>query len=503
MPSSKKRSDSPGEDRGARENFSSATRASIAKAAGEKCSFRGCLAPTSTVAEKSNGKAGSTDIATASHIYAAAPGGPRPAPPGMSPEQIRDQSNGIWTCGSCVGRIDRRKPVPRAEVLIEMKRVRETAQKMAVMDPELSFASRYISPHEWDEVFWQHLPDLDPESIRTDLLTLAANSILRITAERPNQSSPHFPVATLTRDIRAGFHRPANESGNEAFIAGQASKAPPISLPHAVADALAKRRATQISQAWAQRHPGSAQKFLILRVNVQILARNPKTGELSSAFIPAQATGLSKSMRAGETVEQLVLKLWGTVGRINDLEWKLDFSLDQGKIKSTSTLRRIPWRLSDSFKNCFPYWLEELEGYESIVRLIMQGWKPVGYVDVKTNSDSHGDQMHPDPFDIDLQVDQATLSESLKRCQKIRLALDLERFWGGRMFSWRDAYFEKDLTPELISCASNELMDRYGLRPREGVASLAALLPEHGREIQFKVNPGVIYFEFAPWSRRS
>lgn len=501
MPSSRKKSDSQGEERGGRENFSSATRASIAKAAGEKCSYRGCLAPTSTVAEKSNGKAGSTDVAKASHIYAAAPGGPRPAPPGMSPEQIRDQSNGIWTCGFCEGRIDRWKPVPSAEVLIEMKRVRETAQRMAVLDPELSFASRYISPHEWDEVFWQHLPDLDPEPIRTKLLVLAANAILRITTGEPNQSSPQFPVTPLTRDIRAGFHRPANESGNEAFIAGQASKAPPISLPHVAADASAKRRATQIFRAWALRYPGSAQKLTILHVNVQIGARNPKTGELSSAFIQVQATGQSESMDAGETGEHLALKLWGTTDRINDLEWKLDVSVNQGKIKSTSTLRRIPWRLIDSFKNGFPGWLEDLEGYESVIRLIIQGWEPVGYVDVKADSDSYGDQMHPDPFDINLQVDQATLSESLQRCQKIRLALDLERFWGGRMFSWRNAYFEKDLTPELISCASNELMARHGLRP--GVASLAALIPELGREIHFKVNPREIYFEHVPWSRRA
>ncbi|WP_138922439.1 hypothetical protein [Hylemonella gracilis] len=503
MQSSKKKSDSQGEDRGARENFSSATRASIAKAAGEKCSFRGCLAPTSTVAEKSNGKAGSTDIATASHIYAAAPGGPRPAPPGMSPEQIRDQSNGIWTCGVCAGRIDRREPVPSAEDLIEMKRVRETAQRMAVMDPQLSFASSYISPREWDEVFWQHLPDLDPESIRTKLLDLAAKSILRITTGGPNQSLPHFPITPLTRDIRAGFHRPANESGNEAFIAGQASKAPPISLPHVVADASAKRRATQIFRAWALRYPGGAQNGLILHVNVQIGARNPKTGEVSSAFIQVLATGHIQSMHAGETGEQLTLKLWGTTDRINDLEWKLDVSLDQGKIESTSTLRRIPWRLFDSFKNGFPDLLEELERYESVVRLIMQGWEPVGYVDVKADSDSYGDQMHPDPFDIDLQVDQATLSESLQRCQKIRLALDLERVWGGRMFSWRDAYFEKNLTPELILCASNELKDRHVLRPREGVTSLTALIPEHGREIHFKVSPLAIYFEYARSSRRA
>ena len=420
----------------------------------------------------------------------------------MSPEQIKDQSNGIWTCGFCAARIDRRKPVLRAEVLIEMKRVRETAQRMAVMDPELSSASRYISPHEWDEVFWQHLPDLDPESIRTKLLVLAANSILRITTGGTNQSPPHFPVTPLTRDIRAAFHRPANESENEAFIAGQASKAPPISLPHVVADASAKRRATQIFRALALRYPDSAQEVLILYVNVQIGARNPKTGELSSAFIQVQATGQSKSIRAGETGEQFALKLWRTTGRINDLEWKLDISLYQGKIKSTSTLRRTPWILFDSFKNGFPGWLEELEGYESVVRLFMQGWEPVGYVDVTADSDSYGDQLHPDPFDIDLQVDQATLSESLQRCQKIRLALDLEQFWGGRMFSWRDAYFEKDLTPELISCASNELMDRHGLCPREGVASLAALIPEHGREIHFKVNPRAIYFEHAPWSRR-
>lgn len=102
--------------------FSSTTRRNLAAAAGHICAIRGCLTPTNCYTNKVDCTGGIANVGRASHIYAAAPNGPRPAPPSMMPKQIRHHSNGIWTCSSCGDIIDRLDCDYSPDQLYEMKK---------------------------------------------------------------------------------------------------------------------------------------------------------------------------------------------------------------------------------------------------------------------------------------------------------------------------------------------------------------------------------------------
>jgi hypothetical protein len=77
-----------------RDEFTPKTKRQIAKRAGWLCSDPECLRPT--VGATSDG-AGEIMVGEASHICAAAPGGPR-YDPGMSEDERRSAKNGIWMC---------------------------------------------------------------------------------------------------------------------------------------------------------------------------------------------------------------------------------------------------------------------------------------------------------------------------------------------------------------------------------------------------------------------
>ncbi|BFT64288.1 hypothetical protein PMm318_A50470 [Pseudomonas moorei] len=80
-----------------RVEFLKATRIILAGNAGHMCSFYGCGRPTNGPEIKGDGSVGVKGVAVAAHIYAASPGGPRP-PVGLTDEEIRAESNGIWLC---------------------------------------------------------------------------------------------------------------------------------------------------------------------------------------------------------------------------------------------------------------------------------------------------------------------------------------------------------------------------------------------------------------------
>ena len=77
-----------------RDDFKPTTKLKIGQRAGWLCCFPGCRAPTEGATSDDDGR---MSVGTASHICAAAPGGPR-YDDKMSPEQRRSVANGIWMC---------------------------------------------------------------------------------------------------------------------------------------------------------------------------------------------------------------------------------------------------------------------------------------------------------------------------------------------------------------------------------------------------------------------
>ncbi len=96
-----------------RDEFTPKTKLRIAKRAGWLCSDPECRRPT--VGATSDG-AGEIMVGEASHICAAAPGGPR-YDPGMSEDERRSAKNGIWMCKVHGTSVDSNDPKFTVELL--------------------------------------------------------------------------------------------------------------------------------------------------------------------------------------------------------------------------------------------------------------------------------------------------------------------------------------------------------------------------------------------------
>ena len=113
-----------------RDDFSEVTKRKIGQRAGWLCSFPGCRASTEGATSDDNGR---MSVGTASHICAAAPGGPR-YDEKMSPDERRSVINGIWMCRSHGTAIDSPDPKFTTELLRTWKRDAETESNQRVLN---------------------------------------------------------------------------------------------------------------------------------------------------------------------------------------------------------------------------------------------------------------------------------------------------------------------------------------------------------------------------------
>jgi len=110
-----------------RDEFSAATKRTIAQRSGYVCAYPNCLAPTSGPATDSSD---TINVGEAAHICAASEKGPR-FDPSMSEDERAHADNGIWMCSTHASMIDRDEIKYTVEMLRELKDVAENlARKM-------------------------------------------------------------------------------------------------------------------------------------------------------------------------------------------------------------------------------------------------------------------------------------------------------------------------------------------------------------------------------------
>lgn len=113
-----------------RDDFSLATKELLANRVGRKCSNPSCRKLTcgaNTDPDKI------TNIGVASHICAAAKGGPR-YDESMTTEERKSFDNGIWLCQSCSKLIDTDTARYTKEVLLRWKKI---AEELAILEVEM------------------------------------------------------------------------------------------------------------------------------------------------------------------------------------------------------------------------------------------------------------------------------------------------------------------------------------------------------------------------------
>ena len=114
-----------------RDDFSLATKELLANRVGRKCSNPSCRKLTCGANTDPNKI---TNIGVASHISAAAKGGPR-YDVSMTTEERKSFDNGIWLCQSCSKLIDTDTTRYTKEVLLRWKKI---AEELAILEVEMT-----------------------------------------------------------------------------------------------------------------------------------------------------------------------------------------------------------------------------------------------------------------------------------------------------------------------------------------------------------------------------
>src|SRR5215475_4993322 len=115
-----------------RDDFTVATKETLAKRVGYRCSRPGCGRST-TGPQVDSEK--SINVGVACHITAASPGGPR-YDPALTSEERSGPDNGIWLCQTCGKLVDNDSSRYTAETLREWKLLAELAALQDLETPE-------------------------------------------------------------------------------------------------------------------------------------------------------------------------------------------------------------------------------------------------------------------------------------------------------------------------------------------------------------------------------
>jgi len=479
----------------ARQDFSPKTREHLAKAAGYRCSRYRCLQLSTCVSEK-HGDIVSANHGVAAHIYAAAKHGPRPAPPDMTPEQVEHVSNGIWACRNCGAEIDIMESKFSAESLQEMKRVRETAQEMAVCDPDIKRMAVVISPFEFDQVFWDHLPDLDLETIRLELLRIGGEKILRYCDEAVGRL-PTLPaqiaLKPMASAIMAATEIVVDHQFEEDAVRSLAPARKRLDLDER--RARERRRAVNIADGWTRVFKQRGWSGVGEHVHyccVKLAARDPGTGAISEAFIWARGKGYIHYDTTGQG-EVLGLRVTFTNSPVNNLDWHLKIDVEDGECRTSSTLRLFGTLAPDDIDN--PVIWEKFEAYEQLIQKLAQGWQPIGYVCRAPGETFDTDDVYREAFEITSNINAAGFDECLYRCKKIRLAESIASKLRGWRFVLTPDYFDRALDEYIIRKAFDELRIRLGGSGYQHVRRSPILVTAGRRKFRILALQGYVFFE--------
>ena len=113
-----------------RDDFTACTRRKIGQRAGWLCSFPGCRVFTEGATSDESGR---MSVGTASHICAAAPGGPR-YDEKMTLDERRSVTNGVWMCRNHGTAIDSPDSKFTTELLRSWKKDAETESRKRVLE---------------------------------------------------------------------------------------------------------------------------------------------------------------------------------------------------------------------------------------------------------------------------------------------------------------------------------------------------------------------------------
>ncbi|MGK4740518.1 HNH endonuclease, partial [Pseudomonas aeruginosa] len=442
-------------------NFSPDTKLELAKRAGFHCSYPTCLVPTTGPTVDDEGNDSAAGIAIAAHIYPASKNGPRKRD-GLTPEQIRNISNGIWLCRTHGTLIDDFQDEFPAEKVIEMKKVREFAQWLSLKLPDVAFFVGFIGVKRLDAIVWKHWPKPDEEKIRVDVISEG----IKCTPVSDDPIWTQMPVPPAEFDLKP---IPRAASPRSLHIAALPSPTRRESFP------AERRRAIDIVSSWgehAKRWGWDGKGLLINDCYVKITARDPESGDIAEPFLWVRSRSAHVYDYNFIDGESLFLDVDHTAYRVSNLNWHLNVTIKDGECRTTSTLRMLrPIRLPNPYER---HEHAEFEAYAQVLEKLACGWEPVGYVGLEPGEWSEPEKVLPEGFPIRSEITEAQFARALQRCARVKLGYELAEVWG-ICFRFSDAFFSDALDETIIREASEALLAEVGPAPYP--------ISAHGKEL--------------------
>jgi hypothetical protein len=384
-------------------------------------------------------------VAIAAHIYAASPGGPRP-PVGLTDEEIRAESNGIWLCPDDAAKVDAFQFEYPAELLLEMKRVRVFSQSLALQNPTVGFIAHFIGMKRVDSIVRQHLPDLDQAKITKSVkAAYIRTEIVHSIAELPFS---HVALALSSTPVLSRVIREVIVSANHRLQ---------------IEDQLWR----DVINDWSAHFLefGQRSEKPVARSDhgyAKISARNPKTGEILKDSVRTSAFVMLIDGDDPYNPKTKHLLLQHTFTPFNSLEWKLKVKPAFGTFEVYSVLtvyRDVSPGYSESKND-----RESFNSYAAVLDKLAQGWEPIGYVGLSVGEGNDNGNYHPTPVNIICQVGPEQFESRSRRCERVKLGYEIADALGVAM-SFTQAFFNESISDAAISEAATDFLTELGPKP--------------------------------------
>lgn len=433
-------------------DFPVTTKRLLAERAGLLCAYTDCTVATKAPAKNKKGEDSAVGIAIAAHIYAASPGGTRPPPASMSPDQIKDVSNGVLMCRTHAGMVDDFQDEYPPELVLQMKRVREFAQHLSVTQPSVAFLVGWMGVKRLDRIVQDHLPELDVAKITAEVIRVGKHWLGH---NLPADDGPTLPPAKT-------FAVKKNISAKTLSVALKEAEALRQSTVQIDDFAMQRLRAVDITTTFIRKNIEILRQGLLgdksLHVGdgqVRIVAQNPATGDITDASHSVRSTTSCLFHSPKNLPEEIYLRVLCTRG----FTWELEQSFADNTMKLKSELD-IPWFFTpkDSQDQVERV---QFESYVKVLDALASGWSPLGYVSMRPSEILNEQDLHPRPFKITSKITPQTLEEVQTRNARIRLAYEFGDRWDVG-YSFNDLLFDKRFDETTLIAAAEEVMEHLG-----------------------------------------
>ena len=415
--------------------FSDKTKKALKAIAGGRCCHPQCLDETEGATQNARDELVARGVGVASHIYAAKKNGPR-GQNGLSPQEIRSASNGMWMCASHGRQIDDFEQDYPALQLLRMKAVRELAHKIQQQDRGVSEFVKRIGILAWNDCVWDHMSPFPLEGFSsvnvkamTDAFTSIAIQRLAAIDNVIRNITPVLPAHIKQGVIANAISAIGNISEDKESIVSPNLFSVNVRVENSTF--LQERTwAIGISKKWASHyeHDISSSDGFICSSQFFLTVKDPRTAELVEAGI-WQGTRVSSRIRYseedGETILIVAHSEWN---RISQLRWTMRMQIQHGAAKISSELKLVGLN--------FPY-MQMAEDrilfldYYRIIKRIAEGWQVICHFSHLGVEDAFYslETLDPRAFNLDSKISKENITILLSRCEKVKAGLEIERRW--------------------------------------------------------------------------